>query len=164
MPRAFMASRVVEATDLATGEVFEDGLEYFGTHPLLEGGADAIVNLSLETLALQECRDEIILLSFVAAADEIFDEDECDEVVKHVMNRFPEEGVRQAEIRRRVRNFVPDERAFEKALERMCKGGGDASALMRSMRRVIDADGDYDFEEMAFAEEIEGRLRAAGRL
>lgn len=163
--RTFVASRVVEATDLATGEVHEDGLEYFGSHPLLEGlNADSITNLSMETLAMQECRDEVILLSFIAAADECVDEAERDEIVRHVMDRYPEEGVRESEIRRRVRTFIPDERAFDRALARLCAGEGDAKALMRSMRRVIDADGDFDFEEMAFAEEIERRLREAGRL
>ena len=163
--RVFLASRVVEATDLATGEVFEDGLDYFLAHPMIQAATpDALANLSLETLALQECRDEVILLSFVAAADDNFDENERDEIVKHVMNRCPDEGLSENEVRRRVRSFVPDERAFEQALSRLCAGQGDARALMRSMRKVIDADGDYDLEEMAFANEIERRLAASGRL
>jgi hypothetical protein len=32
------------------------------------------------------------------------------------------------------------------------------------MRRVIDADGEVDAEEVAFASEVQGRLQAAGRL
>lgn len=163
--RHFMASRVVEATDLATGEIYDDGMEYFLRHPLLEGlSTDRLANMSLETLALQECRDEIIILSFVAAADGDFDIGESDEIVRHVMNRVPEEGLRESEVRRRTRYFVPDERAFEQALSRMCAGGGDARALMRSMRRVIDADGEIDPEEAAFATEVQQRLSAAGRL
>jgi hypothetical protein len=163
--RTFLASRVSEAIDLATGEVHEDGLDYFMKHPLLEGlSADHLANLSLETMAMQECRDEVILLSFVAAADEHFDENERDAIVRHVMNRVPEEGMSEAEIRRRVRCFAPDERAFHRALSRICAGEGDAKALMRTMRRVIEADGDYDFEEMAFADEIQRRLQEAGRL
>lgn len=160
--RMFLASRVVEATDLATGEIAEDGLSYFSTHPLLSDGLRDS-NLSLETLAMQECRDEVILLSFVAAADEDFDDNERDEIVKHVMNRCADD-MSEAEIRRRVRSFVPDERAFERALDRICAGRGGAKALMRSMRRVIDADGDFDFEELAFADYIETRLKEAGRL
>jgi hypothetical protein len=163
--RQFVASRVVEATDLATGEVHEDGMEYFMRHPLLEGlSADGLANMSLETLALQECRDEIIILSFVAAADGDFELGESDEIVRHVMNRVPEEGLSESEIRRRTRHFVPDERAFDQALNRMCAGGGDARSLMWSMRHVIDADGEVDPEEAAFAHEVGERLRAAGRL
>ena len=165
MPRAFLASRIVEVTDLATGEVHEDGMSYFRFHPMLEGlNPDSLANLSLETLALQECRDEIILLSFIAAADGDADENEYDAIVTHVFNRCPDEGLNEVEVRRRVRNFVPDERGFEMALRRMCDGGGDAKALMRSMRHVVDADGDADDDEVAFAHEIESRLAAAGRL
>ena len=59
---------------------------------------------------------------------------------------------------------MPDERAFERALNRLCAGEGDPAALMLSMRRVIDADGEVDAEEVAFASEVQARLRAAGRL
>lgn len=163
--RGFLASRVVEVTDLATGEVHEDGLGYFGAHPLLQGlTANSITNLSLETLAMQTCRDEVIVLSFIAAADGMFDEAERDAIVLHVMNRCPDEGLSEAEVRRRVRAFVPDERAFEMALGRLCRGEGDARALMRSMRRVMDADGELDPEEVAFVMDVERRLREAGRL
>jgi tellurite resistance protein len=37
--------------------------------------------------AMQACRDEIILLSFVAASDGDFDEDEQDAIVAHVIDR-----------------------------------------------------------------------------
>lgn len=67
-------------------------------------------------------------------------------------------------IRRRLRSWVPDERAFDRALKRICDGEGDAEALMRTMRRVIDADGEIDLEEVAFADEVQKRLQAAGRL
>jgi len=161
--RSFIASRVVEATDLATGEVSEDGIEYFGRHPLLQG-LTADTNLSLETLAMQECRDEVIVLSFVGAADGLFDEAEREAVVKHVMDRCPDEGLNESVIRRRVNSFVPDERSFHRALDRLCAGQGDARHLMRSLKRVVDADGDADMDEIAFVHEIEGRLTNASQL
>jgi len=162
--RAFLASRIVEVTDLATGEVHEDGLEYFRAHPLLEHGGAHAANLSLETLAMEECRDEVILLTFVAAADGTYDEEERDEIVKHVMDRCPDEGLREDEIRRRVRCFVPDERAFDVALRRLSEGSGQPRALLRSLRRVVDADGEVDLEEVAFVSEIERALRDSGRV
>jgi hypothetical protein len=67
-------------------------------------------------------------------------------------------------IRQRVRAFVPDERAFDRALGRLCAGEGDPVSLMRSMRQVIDADGEVDSEEMAFGSEVQRRLETAGRL
>lgn len=162
--RAFIASRVVEATDLSTGEVHEDGLTFFREHPLLRPmTADSLAGLSPELIALQECRDEIIILSFIGAADGDFDREEQDAIVRHVLERA-DEDLDEGKIRTRVRSWVPDERAFDRALGRMCDGQGDARALMRSMRRVIDADGEVDAEEVAFANEIQGRLRDAGRL
>jgi hypothetical protein len=162
--RTFVASRVVEATDLATGEVHEDGLAYFRTHPLLQHmTADDLAYRSSELLAVQACRDEIIILSFVGAADGDFDEAEQDEIVKHVL-LSADEPLDEGEVRRRVASWIPDERAFDRALSRMCSGEGDAKALMRSMRRVVDADGEVDAEEVAFVSEIQDRLVAAGRL
>ncbi len=163
--RTFIASRIAEATDLATGEVFEDALGYFMHHPLLQHEtADQIAALSAEILAVNECRDEIILLSFLAAADGRIDDAEEDEMVKHVFNRCPDEALSEREVRRRVRSFVPDEWAFERALSRMCAGGGDARTLVRTMRHLVDADGRLDPEEVRFATAIEGELRAAGRV
>ena len=114
-------------------------------------------------MAVQACRDEIIILGFVGAADGEFDEDEQDEILKHVLLSVDEQ-LNESEVRRRVQSWVPDERAFERALARMCEGEGDAKALMRSMRRVIDADGEVDPEEVAFASEVQSRLAQAGRL
>lgn len=162
--RMFMASRVVEATDLATGEVHEDGLAFFREHPALRMmTADEVATRSPEALALQECRDEIIILSFVGASDGDFDENERDRIVRHVMLRT-DEPLQESTIRARVNSIVPDERAFERALNRLCAGEGDPVSMMRSMRRVIDADGEVDAEEVAFASEVQRRLEDAGRI
>jgi len=162
--RSFVASRVVEATDLSTGEVHEDALGFFQSHPLLAHlTADRLAAMSPELIALQECRDEIVVLSFIGASDGDFDDDEQDEILKHVMMRS-DEALDETYVRRRLRSWVPDERAFDRALNRICEGAGDATALMRTMRRVIDADGEIDAEEVAFADEVQKRLRAAGRL
>lgn len=162
--RMFMASRIVEATDLATGEVHEDGLALFREHPLLRMmTADEAAGRSPELLTLQECRDEIIILSFVGAADGDFDVAEQEQIVRHVMLRS-DEPLHESTIRQRVRSFVPDERAFDRALNRLCAGEGDPVALMRTMRRVIDADGEVDPEEVAFANEVQRRLTDAGRI
>lgn len=163
--RTFLGSRAVEVTDLATGEVHEDGLEFFAAHPLLQGmTADDLAARSPALLAVQECRDELILLSVLAAADGELHEVELDAMVSHVLDAVPDEAVTEPEVRARVRAFVPDEWAFSRALQRMCGGAGEPRRLLRSMRRVVDADGELDPEEVAFVIEIESRLRAAGRI
>jgi len=158
--RSFIASRMVEVTDLATGEVHEDGLSYFLAHPMLKPPTpDSLASLSDEILALQECRDEVIVLTFVGAADGLLDPDEMDEIVRHVFDRY-DAPLEEHEVRRRAAAFVPDERAFYRALDRIAAGAGDARALMRSLRKVVDADGEIDAEEIAFVDEISRRLEA----
>ena len=63
-----------------------------------------------------------------------------------------------------MKAFVPDEGAFVRALRRICEGSGEPRRLLRSMRRVVDADGEVDPEEVTFVTEIEAELRAAGRI
>lgn len=163
--RTFLASRVVEVTDLSTGEISEDGLEYFRGHPLLQGLNSAEASeKSPAAWAVQECRDEIIILSFVAASDDDFAEAEEDQIVAHVLDFACDEAVTEAEVRRRIRAYVPDELAFDRALSRICQGSGDPKALMRSLRRVVDADGELDTEEVAFVSEIAMKLTDAGRI
>ena len=163
--RTFLASRAVEVTDLATGEVHQDGLAFFRSHPLLRPlTADALAIMSPALAAVQECRDEIILLSFLAASDGDFADSELDAIVTHVLNAVPDEGVTDHEVRAKVKAFVPDEGAFVRALRRLCDGTGEPRRLLRSMRRVVDADGEVDPEEVTFVTEIEAELRAAGRI
>lgn len=160
----FLASRVVELTDLSTGEVHDDGLAFFRDHPLLRPlTADGLAAMSPELIALQDCRDEIIVLSFIGASDGDFDAAEQEEIVKHVMMRA-DEPLKESVVRQRIRNWVPDERAFDFAMARLCAGEGNPRALMRSMRKVIDADGEVDAEETAFAAYVQGRLQASGRI
>jgi len=163
--RTFLASRAVEVTDLATGEVHENGLAFFRSHPLLRHlTADALAAMSPAMAAVQECRDEIILLSFLAASDGDFADSELDAIVTHVLDAVPEEEVTEHEVRAKVKAFVPDEGAFAQALRRICGGSGEPRRLLRSMRRVVDADGEVDPEEVTFVTEIEAELRAAGRI
>jgi hypothetical protein len=161
--RCFLASRIIEVTDLHTGEVFEDALAFFAAHATATGPS-ADLTLSLETLAMQECRDEVAILYVVAEADGDFATAERDVIVRHVMDRCPDEGMSEVEIRKRVNALHPTEHAYLSGLGRLCKGEGDPKALMRSLRKLVDADGELDPEEVTFATEIQQRLEAAGRL
>jgi hypothetical protein len=161
--RSFLASRIVAFTDIHTGEVREDALAFFAAHALAKR-MTADHPMSLETMAMQECRDEVTILSLVAYADHDYAAEECDAIVLHVMNRVPDEGLSESEVRRRVKRLHPDEHAYLTALGRVCQGEGDAKALMCSLRKLVDADGRLAPEEVRFALEIEQRLQAAGRL
>jgi tellurite resistance protein len=158
--RTFLASQIIEATDLSTGEVRADALTFFEHHALL-GGISPDTRLSLETMALQECRDEVTILCIVAAADGHFDEAERDVIIRHVMNRCPDEGMQEHEIQRRIRNLAPDEHAYDSAVHRLRNGRGDTKALMSSLRKLIDADGIIEPEEAAFCARLEIDLELA---
>jgi hypothetical protein len=158
-PRVFLASRIVEVVELCTGEIFEDGLVYFRQHPLLRRlTADHLASLSSLTLAMQECRDEVILLSFLAAADGEISECEEDHIVGHVLDRACDPDLSESEVRRRVREFAPDEGSFNRALARLAAGACNTKLLRWTMRKLVDADGRLDQAEADFVTEIESRL------
>jgi hypothetical protein len=161
--RMFMASRVIEVTDLVTGEVHDNGLTFFREHPLLHTAPSEADRASPEARAIRACQDEIVILSFVGASDGDFDDDEHEQIVRHVLLRC-DDPLDEDLVSQRIRAFVPDEQSFERALNRLCDGRGDAVSLMRSMRRIIDADGEVDPEEVAFASEVQNRLAVAGQL
>lgn len=113
--RAFRASRIVELTDLATGEVFEDGVSFFTKHPLI--GPSAIMP-SEEEKAIKALRDEVVVLTFIAASDGEIHEAEMDEIVKYVAFNW-DEPVDENRLRKRIISFVPDANAFHQAMNRM---------------------------------------------
>ena len=163
--RDFLASRILQVTDLTTGEIHDDALTYFSHHPMLGMiRAEQLARRTAGSLAVQECRDEIVLLSFVAASDGLFHEDEMDAIVLHVMDRVPDPDVEERHVRAGIRSMIPNEIAFGQSLSRLCKGGGDARSLVRSLRKVVDADRIVASEEAVFVVEIEQELLAAGRI
>lgn len=101
------------------------------------------------------------VLAIVAAADGLFDEGEQDRIVIHVFDRVPEIQLDEAILRHRLALHVPDVDAYENAMYRMSRfQSGDPVALLRSLRKLIDADGQVSVEETMFANEIQARLSA----
>lgn len=156
-PRMFRASRITEITDLTTGEIHDDPRGFLATHPVLATAGNLACD---EQLAIKRCRPELVILTVVGSADGHFHEDEQTEVVKHVFDRW-DGPLREDEVRRRLRSWAADETAFQRALNRLCRGEGDCTALRRSLRRVVDADGEHLPEELVFVTEVERRLHEA---
>ncbi len=153
--RQFRADRVREVFCVATGEVFDNPVTYFAEHPMLNAPKDP------EGYALAVCRQEVNLLVILAAADGEVHEDEQERILIHVYDRLPHLDLDESKMRRRLSKVVPDVAAFEAAIWRMGRfKDGDAPALMRTMRKLIDADGHIAPEELSFAEEITARLKS----
>lgn len=154
--RCFSVAGIVEVFDVVTGEVHDDAKAFFANHPMLIEPNDPV------DYALRVCRHEVNVLVTVGAADGRFDPDEQDKVIMHVFDRLPDVAMDEALMRDRLCRLAPDVGAFEAAMLQMSRfRRGDPVALMRSLRKLIDADGRITPEEAIFAEEVQARLSAA---
>jgi len=152
-PRSFATNRILEVYDVSTGEVHENASAFFLTHPLLSSPAKP------EDHAVQECRDELIVLVVVAACDGLMHEDEEDRLLVHIFDRSPDHFLDEQVVRRHLASIVPDEAAFRSALCRLSRRAPTALApLLRTLRRLVDADGRLHPDEVSAVVEIEELL------
>jgi hypothetical protein len=155
--RCFNVDRIAEGFDVTTGEVFSNALEFFSNHPIYTDPRDPLRE------ALKICKHEINLLTVVGASDGLFDPDEQDVLLLHVFNRCDHLSLDEREVARMLALVAPDQRAFAGSLTQMAQFRlGDAVALKRSLRKLVDADGQIAPEEVQFVAEIEKRLGVAG--
>lgn len=151
--RTFHPTRIVQVFCVVTGEVYDDPASYFLNHPMLTDPRDP------EAYALSVCKHEVNVLVALGAADGLFCEDEIDSVLVHLADRLPDLRFNEDVLRKRLCKIVPDCRAFENALLCMGRWGeGDSTILLRSVRRLMDIDGQLSPEEFAFGAEIAARL------
>lgn len=149
----FWAHRIEQVFCIVTGEVHEDAVHFFDTHPMLCSPKDP------EAYALKVLRHEIDLLTIVAASDGVVDEDEQERILVHVFDRLPQMQLDEPILRHRLALLMPDTQAYENALLQLGRyKAGDPVALLRSLRKVVDADRRVAPEEVVFVEEISARL------
>jgi hypothetical protein len=154
--RCFSLRGIVEVFDIVTGEVHDDAAAFFGAHPLLIDPTDPV------DYALRVCKHEVNVLVAVGAADGRFDPDEQDRVLIHVFDRMPELSMSEDLMRDRLCRMTADRAAFEAAMLQLGKfKRGDGVALMRSLRKLVEADGKITREEANFAEEVQRHLTPA---
>lgn len=154
-PRVFATERVEQVFDVITGEVHEDATRYFAEHPLFTDPREP------EQVAIATCRDEINVLTVVGAADGLFDPDEQDQLLMHVFDRCDHLRLDEGLLRQMLALITPDEVTFSGSLDRLRRyRSGDARKLLRSLRKIVDADGYLHPSEVAFVVEIERHLAA----
>lgn len=152
--RRFALDRVLEVFDVSTGEVHPDPKAFFLCHPLLA------VAESHEDRAFRLCADDLTILTVVGAADGRFDPDEQDQLLVHVFDRYEDGPMDEDLLRQRLSLLTPDHASFFHCLSRI--RSEDSRLLRRSLRRIIDADGQLDPAELAFVDTIEASLRRDG--
>ena len=151
--RCFAISGIVEVFDVTTGEVHTDPEIFFATHPLLTDPNDP------EAYALKVCKHEVNVLVTIGAADGRFDPDEQDKVLVHIFDRLPDTAMNEDVLRARLCLFTPDLTAFNAALHQMARfRRGDPTMLMRTMRKLVEADGRITPEEHIFVLEVNRHL------
>lgn len=151
--RCFAVDRVVECFDITTGELFGDPPAFFGSHPLYTDPRQP------EQEAIRLCRHELNILTVVGASDGLFDPDEQDVVLRHVYDRSDHLVLDEATVRGSLALMAPDRAAFDGALWQMGRfKAGDAVALRRSLRKLVDSDGVLDPAEVSFVGMIEEQL------
>lgn len=148
--RRFALDRVLEVFDVSTGEVHADPKAFFLCHPLLA------VAESHEDRAFRMCADDLTILTVVGAADGRFDPDEQDQLLVHVFDRYEDGPMDEDLLRGRLSLLAPDQASFFQSLSRIRPEHG--RVLRRSLRRIVDADGQLDPAELAFVETIEASL------
>lgn len=154
--RHFRVDRIRQVFCLVTGEVFDDAQGYFLSHQMILAPSDP------EAYALSICRHEVNILTVLAASDGCLHPDEQERILIHVYDRSPHLSLNEALLRRRLAKIVPDVAAFEAAMIRMGRfGAGDPQALVKSMRKLVDADGQIAPEEIEFVTEVQARLPKA---
>ncbi len=151
--RTFWAHQIQEVFCVVTGEVHEDAVAFFSQHPMLVEPRDP------EGYALKVCQYEVNLLAIVGSADGVFDPDEQDRVLIHVFDRMPDLRLDEDVLRHRLALLTPDHDAYERSLHQLGRfRAGDPVMLMRSLRKLVDADGKCSREEVLFVSEIQDRL------
>lgn len=148
--RRFALDRVLEVFDVSTGEVHSDPKAFFLCHPLL-----ALAE-SHEDRAFRLCADDLTILTVVGAADGRFDPDEQDQLLVHVFDRYEDGPMDENLLRQRLSLLTPDHASFFQSLSRIQPE--NQRLLLRSLRRIVDADGHLDPAELAFVETIEASL------
>jgi len=149
--RTFKLSKIVSVIDIGSGEVFDDARTYFVECGILNPMSD-------EAKAVRQCFNELIVLSFLGACDGAFLPCEQEAILHHVLERY-DAPLNEDDIRRRLGQIMPDERAFRRAVRSLEADDTARRALVRSIRRVIDADGHAHENEIIIGAEL---LKAIG--
>jgi len=146
--RTFRADRVVELVCLATGEAPDDPQAWLREHGLFAGERES----DYTPHALRLCRDELAVLAYVAKADGHLDPDELEVALDHLM-MSTERDIDRDRAARYLKRLSPSAADMPAHLAAIARRLNRWDPLMRSIRRLVDADHDLHIaEQIAVAE------------
>lgn len=129
--RTFRLDRVEQLVDLATGEVFAEPASVLSGLMDIQGVNEAI----------HRCRYELQVLAYVGRCDGEFDELEQDWIADYIAARNEHLSLDHRELTQAVARTYPDTYSFHASLTQLANSMDDPAAFLRTLRRVVDADG-----------------------
>lgn len=145
--KTFIASRVLQLINPETGEIINDVPFYLQHHPLMDLTNKA--ELTEESKIVADYRDEIYLLSLMAAVDNEIHALEYDYIINFIAN-CADQILDEHNIKRHFCLLEPNEYAIKAALDRIKAIPERHSEFLRAIRNLMLADGVLHESEVGF--------------
>lgn len=153
--RHFRADRIVEAIDLATGEIIDTQdaiLESFG---IVEKELASDPKTATRE-ALRKCRHALNVLTYLARCDGHFHHDEESIIIHYLMDECFDCDFHDEYLLARIRKHYPDTDAFFDSLDYLEENAPDTlNKIARYAARLVQADGQIAKEEIDFITEMQ---------
>ncbi|RIK91876.1 MAG: hypothetical protein DCC73_14510 [Proteobacteria bacterium] len=152
--RSFRVDRIIEMIDLLTGEIFENQRikEALFSHFI------PLVNQTAEDRVIGMCKDEMMVLAFLARCDGHYHSEEEAIIVSFISEKCFEEDFDDAEMRRRIKDLYPDKSEYFAAIDRISQREKEKRRLAKYAVRLIEADGTITDHEHSFILEINNSM------
>lgn len=153
--RCFRADRIIEAVDLATGEVLDTRAEILECFGVVEKTLPVDPKAATRE-ALTKCRHAMNVLVYLARCDGHFHHEEENIVIHYLMDECFDYEFHDEYLLARVRKLYPDTDAFFDSLDYLEANNPEAiDKLARYAARLVQADGQIAKDEMDFMSELQ---------
>lgn len=145
--RTFKLSRILELTDIETGEIFNNPKEYF-----VERFENSPIGNVVQ--AFQKLEDEILILAFMARADGFLRQKERQIISNYIKNKI--DGNFDNEILdNEIRKIYCESNDFKKSIKKLKNNSSfDKNTLFNSLTDIVNSDKKTDPIEIGILEHI----------
>ncbi|HOO81631.1 MAG TPA: TerB family tellurite resistance protein [Alphaproteobacteria bacterium] len=153
--RCFRADRIVEAVDLATGEVWDTQTEILECFGVVEKTLPVDPKAATRE-ALTKCRHAMNVLVYLARCDGHFHHEEENIIIHYLMDECFDCEFHDEYLLARIRKLYPDTDSFFDSLDYLEEKNPEAlGKLARYAARLVQADGEIAKDEMDFMNELQ---------